>query len=99
MGYLEKRSIQYSKSSKASFSFSPWTSWTIRPPMRSIEGISIRSSFLFYLALTVGVPPPLACGQVLLFHPVAGDDSAQNKPNKGVMTKIFQTKGLNGLWC
>src|ERR1700731_3628694 len=44
-GYLEKRSIQYSKSSKASLSFSPCTSWTMRPPIKSIEGISICSLY------------------------------------------------------
>src|ERR1700722_16984691 len=45
MGYLEKRSIQYSKSSKASLSFSPCTSWTMRPPIKSIEGISMCSLY------------------------------------------------------
>src|SRR5687768_7138312 len=33
--------IQPSRSSDAIASFSPWTSWTTRPPWRSIEGISI----------------------------------------------------------
>src|SRR5258708_36436867 len=63
IGYFEKRSIQYSKSSKASFSFSPWTSWTMRPPMRSIEGISIL------LPVFLGGYPPLLPGdKFLLFR-------------------------------
>ena len=37
-------SIQYSKSSKARRSFSPCTSWTMRPPSRSMEGISMGAS-------------------------------------------------------
>src|ERR1700722_4402172 len=45
IGYFEKRSIQYSKSSKASLSVSPCTSWTMRPPIKSIEGISICSLY------------------------------------------------------
>src|ERR1035441_5228009 len=40
-GYFANRSIQYSKSSNASFSFSPWTNCTIRPPSKSIEGINM----------------------------------------------------------
>ncbi len=37
-------SIQYSKSSNARRSFSPCTSCTMRPPSRSIEGISMAAS-------------------------------------------------------
>src|SRR4051812_44610309 len=36
-----KRAIQPSKSSVATANRSPWTSWTMRPPCRSMEGMSI----------------------------------------------------------
>src|SRR6266478_918362 len=82
-GYFEKRSIQYSKSSKASLSFSPWTSWTMRPPMRSIEGISIRS----FLAFPGSVPPPLwgYLGRKILVF---------NGLQRGGGCKILVTNGL-----
>ena len=41
---FENFSIQYSKSSKARRSFSPCTSCTMRPPIRSIDGISMATS-------------------------------------------------------
>src|SRR4051812_29757002 len=40
-----KRAIQPSKSSVATASRSPWTSWTMRPPCRSIEGMSISDPY------------------------------------------------------
>src|ERR1039458_1126449 len=51
-GYFANRSIQYSKSSNASFSFSPWTNCTIRPPSKSIEGINMA-----LLSQQAPVPP------------------------------------------
>src|ERR1700739_1659920 len=43
-GKRENFSIQYSKSSNERRSFSPCTSCTILPPIKSIEGISMAAS-------------------------------------------------------
>ena len=81
-GKREKRVIQYSKSSKARRSSSPRSSCTMRPPMRSIEGISTAAS----QECLRGAVPPSA--------PHIGDAEVKNAGSKrGIGFALLENLG------